>query len=103
MNGKNKTKGRKRKQGKGEKKRIALSNREREKKKKKKISRDGSLEDANVKDYRFSLNQRRKAIRIQKIIDFLQKKFNNSKSFFDEGTIFFKDCEAGKLIFDSLR
>ena len=99
----NKTKGKKEmKQGTGEGKRRAMRNRE--KKKGRKITRqNGSIEDKKVRDYRFSLNQRRKAIRIKKIINFLAKKVNNSNSFFDEGTIFFKDCEAGKSVFDSLR
>jgi len=88
------------------KKKLTGNNRKKKRagksRKNKQAGNNECLEDKKVRDYRFSLNQRRKAIRIQKIIKTLQKKVNNSKSFFIEGTMFFKDCAAGKTVFDSL-
>ena len=62
-----------------------------------------SLTDENVRDYRFAVNQRRKAIRIQKWIKLLAKKVNNSMTFFLDGASYFENCPEGKSIYESLR
>ena len=62
-----------------------------------------SLTDDNVRDYRFAVNQRRKAIRIQKWIKLLDKKVDNSMTFFLDGASYFENCPEGKSIYESLR
>ena len=62
-----------------------------------------SFSDENVRDYRFARNQKQKANRIKNFVNFLGNKVNNSKTFFDDASIYFKNCPENEEIYNVLR
>ena len=90
----------------GKRKRIGKKNtKNKSQKKKTKQTSDErrSLTDAETRDYRWAMNQRRKALRVQGWFRLLEKKVNNSRTFFLEGAEFFKDCPEALSLYEKLR
>ena len=89
---------------KGNERKVKTIGKKRTLKKEKTMDTDTkSLTDQNVRDYKFAVNQKRKALRIQKWIKVLDKKVNNSMTYFEDGALFFSGCSEGLSIYETLR
>lgn len=63
----------------------------------------GSLTIEEIRDYKWAMNQKRKALRVQGWFSVLGKKFDKSRVFFVEAAEFFKDCPEGSAVYKHLR
>ena len=62
-----------------------------------------SLTIEEIRDYRWAMNQKRKALRVQGWFRLLEKKVQKCQGLFDEAAEFFKDCPEDLTLYEHLR
>lgn len=88
--------------GKRGEKGIGKKNKKNEKIIKNKIA-NLTIETEEIRDYRWAMNQKRKALRVQGWFRVLRKKVDKSRLFFTEAAKFFKDCPENLPVYQHLR